>query len=254
MPFFENLDPATILLVAAIAYASAVFHSVGGFAGALLLTIGLAPVLGIKETIPVTSVAMIISNATRAYVFQRWIPWPAFFAIFLFALPGIILGAMLYIKMPVHYVALVLGTFLIITVPLRHVFKRRNFKVGLNGLRAAAVPYGFVAGTVMGAGMMLAPFMLGAGIVGEHIIALVAALGLGLNITKTTVFGVSPLLTLDLAIKGLLIGICTMPGAYTGRWIVTNTPIRVHTAFLEVFILCGAGYFLWRAAEGLGWR
>ena len=58
---------------------------------------------------------------------------------------------------------------------------------------------------------------------------------------------------LDLAIKGLLIGLCTMPGAYTGRWIVTNTPIRLHTAFMEIFILCGAGYFLWQAAVGLGW-
>ena len=253
MPVLENLDLATIVLVAAIAYTSAVFHSVGGFAGALLLTIGLAPVLGVKETIPVTAVAMIVSNSTRVMAFRRWIPWPAFFAIFSCALPGIILGAVLYIKLPVHYVALVLGIFLSITVPLRHYLQRRNYKVGLNGLRAIAVPYGFISGTVMGAGLMLGPFLLGAGIAGERIIALIATLGLGLNLTKTTVFGISPLLDLAMAIKGLLIGICTMPGAYTGRWIVTHTPIRLHTAFLEVFILCGAGYFLWRAATGLGW-
>ena len=77
MPPFDTLDLATIALVAGIAYASAVFHSVGGFAGALLLTIGLAPVLGIKETIPVTAVAMIVSNSTRVLAFRRWIPWPA---------------------------------------------------------------------------------------------------------------------------------------------------------------------------------
>ncbi len=254
MPLLENLDLATVALVAAIAYASAVFHSVGGFAGALLLTIGLAPVLGIKETIPVTAVAMIISNSTRCFAFRGWVPWPAFFAIFTAALPGIILGATLYITLPVHYIALVLGTFLAITVPLRHYFKRHNFEVGLNGLRAVAVPYGFVSGTVMGAGLMLGPFLLGAGIVGEHLIALIAALGLGLNITKSVVFGVSPLLDLSLALKGVAIGLCTMPGAYTGRWIVRHTPIRIHTAFMELFILCGASYFLWQAAAGLGWR
>ena len=254
MPILENLDLATVALVAVIAYASAVFHSVGGFAGALLLTIGLAPVLGIKETIPVAAVAMIVSNSTRVVVFRRWIPWPAYFAIFTCALPGIVLGAFLYIKMPVHYVALVLGVFLSITVPLRHYFVRRNFKVGLNGLRAIAVPYGFISGTVMGAGLMLGPFLLGAGIAGEQIIALVSVLGLGLNITKTAIFGFSPLLDLAMAIKGILIGICTMPGAYTGRWIVTHTPIRIHTAFMEVFILCGAVYFIWQAAGGLGWR
>lgn len=253
MELFASLDLTTIVLVAAIAYASAVFHSVGGFAGALLLTIGLAPVIGIKETIPVTAVAMIISNATRCWVFRHGIPWPAFFAIFTAALPGIVLGAVLYISLPVAYVALILGVFLSITVPLRHWFKRRDFKVGLNGLRAVAVPYGFVSGTVMGAGMMLGPFLLGAGIVGEQLIALIAALGLGLNLTKTIVFGVSPLLDTALFIKGLAIGVFTIPGAYTGRWIVTRTPVRIHTTFMEVFILCGAVYFLWSAATGFGW-
>ncbi len=253
MALFETLDPATIAMVAVIAYASAVFHSAGGFAGALLLTIGLAPVLGVKETIPVTAVAMIVSNSTRVVVFRRAIPWPSYFAIFTCAFPGIILGAILYIKLPVHYVALVLGIFLSITVPLRRYLERRNFEVGLNALRAVAVPYGFISGTVMGAGLMLGPFLLGAGIVGEQIIALIAVLGLSLNITKTVVFGVSPLLDTAMAVKGLLIGLCTIPGAYTGRWIVTRTPIRIHTAFMEVFILCGAAYFLWRAMSGLGW-
>lgn len=248
---FQGFDVATVLAVAAIAFGSAVFHSVGGFAGGLLLTIGLAPVLGIKETVPVAATAMIISNSTRVWVFRRWINWETATAIFTAALPGIILGAVLYIKLPVHIVALVLGLFLLITVPLRRVVKRYNVKVGLNGLRLAAVPYGFISGTVIGAGMMLGPFLLGAGIVGEHLVAVIAALGLGLNLTKTIVFGISPLLDARLAIMGVLIGLCTMPGAFTGRWIVSHTPIRVHTLFMEVFILCGAGYFLWSAWTGL---
>ena len=99
--------------------------------------------------------------------------------------------------------------------------------------------------------MVLGPFLLGAGIVGEHLVALIAALGMGLNITKTVVFGVSPLLNLTLSSKGLLIGLCTMPGAFTGRWIVTDTPIRIHTLLMEGFILCGAMYFLWKAGQGL---
>jgi uncharacterized membrane protein YfcA len=56
-----------------------------------------------------------------------------------------------------------------------------------------------------------------------------------------------------MAAKGVLIGLCTVPGAYTGRWIVTNTPLRIHTLFMEIIVLTGAGYFLWRAGRGLGW-
>lgn len=253
MPLIADFDFATLLLIAAIAFATAVFHSVGGFAGGLLLTIALAPILGVKETIPVAATAMIISNATRLWVFRHWVPWRAAAAVFTAALPGIVLGALVYIRLPVHLVAAVLGLFLIVTVPLRRTLHGRNVKVGLIGLRIIGVPYGFIAGTMIGAGMMLAPFLLGAGFLGEQLIAIVAALGLGLNLTKSLVFGLSPLLTAGLALKGVMIGLCTMPGAYVGRWIVTNTPLRIHTAFMEGFILCGGGYFLWRAAEGLGW-
>lgn len=249
MPFFETLDLGTLVLVAGIAYATAVVHSVGGFAGGLLLTIGLAPVLGVKETIPVCSLAMVVSNVARVWVFWRWINWPAVVAIFTAALPGIVLGAILYISLPVHWIALVLGLFLIGSLVLRRRLARRNYKVGLGGLRLVAVPYGLLSGTVIGAGLMLGPFLLGAGLVGETLVATVAAQGLALNVTKSLVFGASPLLGTEQILKGLLIGLCTMPGAYSGRWIVSHTPIRLHTRYLEAVILAGAVYFLWQARE-----
>lgn len=84
------------------------------------------------------------------------------------------------------------------------------------------------------------------------LVATVAALGFGLNLTKSVVFGLSPPLTPSLMLKGVLIGLYTIPGAYAGRWIVRNTPIRIHTLFLEFLILYGPGYFLPKAAEGLG--
>jgi len=247
----ESLPLGTLVLIACIAYGTALFHSVGGFAGGLLLMICLAPILGVKATIPVAAVAMVISNITRVWVFRHSIDWQVFAAVFFVALPGIVLGAMLYIELPTHWVALLLGAFLIITVPLRRYVNKHNYRVGLNGLRMAAVPYGFISGTTMGAGLMLAPFLLGAGLAGVRLIATVAALGFGLNLTKTVVFGVSPLLTTDLALTGLLIGSCTIPGAYTGRWILNHTPIRIHTLFIEGFVLCGGVYFLWVALPGL---
>jgi hypothetical protein len=249
----DSLGPGVYLLIAAIAFGTAVFHSVGGFAGALLLAICLAPIIGVKETVPVTAAAMIVSNSARIWVFRHAVNWRAFLCIFSAAAPGIVAGALLYVNLPVHYVALLLGGFLIATLPLRRRLEARRFRVGARGLAIAGLPYGLVAGTTFGAGVMLAPFLLGAGLVGESLVATVAALGFGLNVTKSLVFGFSPLLTQALAVQGLLIGLCTIPGAYIGRWILRNTPIRIHTLFLEALILCGAAYFLWKAASGFGW-
>ena len=246
-----DLDLLTLLLVAAAAFGTAVFHSVGGFAGGLLLAICLAPILGVKETVPVTATAMIVSNVTRIWVFRQSIDWRAFAAVFGCAAPFIVVSAVIYISLPVTVVALLLGTFLIISVPLRRAMAKRNFQVGLKGLAAAAVPYGLISGSTFGAGMMLAPFLLGFGLAGEYLIGTVAAIGFGLNLTKSLVFGFSPLLGQALLLKGVLIGLCTIPGAYVGRWIVRQTPLRIHSLFMEGFILCGAAYFLWKFAEGL---
>lgn len=248
-----ELDALSMVLIVLAAFGTAVFHSVGGFAGGLLLAICLAPILGVKETVPVTATAMIISNSNRMWAFRHSVDWRAFASVFGAAVPFIILSAIVYISLPVRVVALVLGSFLILAIPLRRHMSRREFRVGPRGLALVAVPYGLISGSTFGAGLMLAPFLLGAGLVGEHLVATVAALGFGLNLIKAAVFGYSPLLDQPLLIKGIVIGLFTIPGAYAGRWIVRRTSIRVHTHFMEVFILCGAIYFLWEAMRGFGW-
>ncbi len=246
-----DLDILSMVLIVLAAFGTAVIHSVGGFAGGLLLAICLAPILGVKETVPVTATAMMISNINRVWAFRHAIDWRAFASVFLTATPFIVLSAYVYIKLPVHLVATLLGAFLLVTIPLRRYMAKHDFKVGSRGLATVAVPYGLISGSTFGAGMMLAPFLLGAGLFGEHLIGTVAAIGFGLNLIKTAVFGLSPLLDRPLLITGIVIGLCTMPGAYVGRWIVRNTPIRVHTLYMEIFISAGACYFLWQAIAEL---
>ncbi len=248
-----ELDVLSMVLIVLAAFGTAVFHAVGGFAGGLLLAICLAPILGVKETVPVTATAMIISNSNRVWAFRHSVDWRAFASVFGTALPFIILSAIVYVALPVSIVALLLGAFLVATVPLRRYMSKHDFRVGHRGLAAAAVPYGLISGTTFGAGMMLAPFLLGAGLAGEQLVGTVSAIGFGLNLVKSSVFGVSPLLDLSLFIKGVVIGLFTIPGTYVGRWIVRATPIRVHTLYMEVFILCGAAYFLFEAASAFGW-
>ena len=100
------------------------------------------------------------------------------------------------------------------------------------------------AGASFGVGLMLGLFLLGAGIAGEALVAAVAVNGLLLNLLKAIAFGFSPLLTQQTMLVGIGLGLCTIPGHYIGRIILQHTPIRVHTLFLEAFMLLGAVYFL----------
>lgn len=242
-----GLTGHTLVLVALAAFGSAVFHSVTGFAGALLLSTALAPLIGIKAVVPVVAVAMIISNSNRIWLFRKHIPWRAYCAIIVTALPGIFTGAFLYLHLSTRAVAFILGGFLLVSIPLRRLLSGRKIKVGLRGLAAAGSIYGLVAGTVFGGGILLAPFYLGAGIVGEALIGLNAILGLTLNLSKSLVFGSGKLLDSNLLITGIAVGVCTIPGGIVGRAIVQRTNITVQALLVEVLIFFGGCYFLYQA-------
>jgi len=221
-----ELDGVTIALVAIAAFATALFHSVAGFAGALLLSVCLAPLIGVKAVVPVVALAMIISNSNRILLFREQINWRAYRAILITGFPGIVFGAVVYLYLSVNAIALVMGCFLILSIPLRRVFKQRNYNVGYRGLSAVGVVYGVVSGTVFGGGMILGP--------------------LTLNITKTVVFGLGELLNAELVSLGLVVGICTIPGGMLGKWVVKNTEVDVHTTIVEALMFAGGCYFIYQ--------
>jgi len=246
MTLLGQLDGLTLLLVALAAFATALFHSVAGFAGALLLSVCLAPLIGVRAVVPVVALAMIISNSNRIMLFRNQIDWKAYRAIMITGLPGIVVGAVIYLYLPVKAIAIAMGCFLLLSIPLRRVFKKRNYNVGYRGLSVVAIVYGVISGTVFGGGMILGPFLLGAGIVGQGLVGIVAALGLTLNITKTLVFGVGSLLDREMVSLGILVGVCTIPGGMLGKWIVKNTDIEVHTVIVELLMFAGGCYFLYQ--------
>lgn len=241
-----QLDWHILLLVALAAFGTALFHSVAGFAGALLLSVCLAPLIGVREVVPVVALAMIISNTNRTFLFRQQINWPAYRAIMITGLPGIVFGAVVYLFLSVNAIAFVLGCFLLLSIPLRRVLKKRNYNVGLRGLSTVGIVYGVISGTVFGGGMILGPFLLGAGIVGEGIVGIVAALGLTLNITKTIVFGAGNLLDAELVSLGLVVGICTIPGGLLGKLIVKRSKVHVHTLVVESLMFAGGCYFIYQ--------
>ncbi len=248
----SRFDLLTLFLIILAAFGTAVFSTVSGFAGGVTLSICLAPIVGIKEVIPLVVVAVVISNTARFWAFRKTIRWDVFWSIMILGWPGIVLGTFIYIYLPEAAIAAILGLFCILTIPLRRILEKKNFQIGLRGLFCVGGGYGLVAGTTVGAGMVLIPFLLGAGLVGESLVGMNAALGFVLNVTKTFIFGTSTLLDLKLFLTGIMVGIFTVPGAYTGRWIVRKTPIRIHTVIIEILIFIGGLYFLWNALVGPG--
>ena len=136
---------------------------------------------------------------------------------------------------------------------MRRLMVRQNVSVGRRTIMAVGVPFGMLSGSTVGAGLILAPFMLAVGLAGEALMGTMAVVALTVNVTKAAVFGGFSVLDPGLAMSGILVGLCTIPGNLTGRWIVRRTAIRVHIVVVETVILGGGGYFIYAAGVGWGW-
>jgi len=236
------------VLAASAALFASTFQSISGFAGALMLAVLIAPIFGVKESVPLTASAMLMSSCIRVWVFRKFLPLKPFIVIMAVALPLIIISANFYLTLDTKMAALVLGGFLLLSTPLRIILNKLQVKVSLKGLAMAAIPYGLLSGSTFGAGLILAPFMLGAGLTKERLVALVGALAFGLNLSKTLVFGTSPLLSEEILILGLAIGCFTLPGPFIGRWILKHTDVSIHNRVMDLFVFAASLYFLY---EGL---
>ena len=67
--------------------------------------------------------------------------------------------------------ALVIGSMLILSVPLRRLAKRRDLRISDAGLGAGAVGYGVVVGGTSGSGVILLSLLMAVGLEGAAVIA-----------------------------------------------------------------------------------
>lgn len=242
-----DVSAAQFVLIGGVAFAAAVLGGLAGYGTGIIVPIFLAPVVGMVNVVPVMAVGMLIANASRAIAFWRDIHWPHARRILLAGLPACVAGAWGYTLLDAQWVALLLGTFFVASVPLRRMLARAGWRLEARGVTAAGAGFGFVNGAMTGVGLLLISTLMAAGVEGAALIGTDAIISVVMEVAKIALFGGAARLNAELALAGLLIGACTAPGGFVARWMLARIPIRVHTAFMEVVVLAGGASFLWRA-------
>jgi uncharacterized membrane protein YfcA len=248
--FVLQLPDASAMQLLAIALAAFFASILGGLSGqgvGLILPVFMAPVVGIANVIPVMSISALITNLSRIAVFWREVNLAKARQMLLGALPAAILGATAFTWMNARWVAIGLGGFLILSIPLRRLLARADYRLGNPGLSAAGAGYGLVAGGMTGTGLLLLSVLMAAGVHGSALIATDATVSTVINLTKLIVFGSSSLYDAKLVIAGILIGLCTTPGAFVARWLMQRLSLKVHGAIMDAVVLAGGLALLWQA-------
>jgi uncharacterized membrane protein YfcA len=249
---FADLSLLQLLLVAGIALFAAVVGGLAGYGTGALMPLVLVPMIGAEPVVPIIAISSIFTNFGRAVAYFRYADRRRALIVIAAAALTTALGAFGYTRLSNSGAALVIGTMLISSVPLRRLLKRRDVRIGDGGLGVGAVGYGVVVGGTSGSGVILLSLLMAAGLEGAAVIATDAVISMATSVIKISVFGLAGVVTAQVLAFALLIGIVALPGAFLAKAFVERMPIRLHTAILDAAVIAGGGVMIFEAAPHLG--
>ena len=220
---------------------------VGGVAGygtGALMPLVLVPVLGPEPVVPIIAISALFNNTWRALAFKNLIDWRRALLVAVFATPTCILSAYGYTLLTGKGAAIVIGTMLMLTVPLRYLFKRYVTALDSKGLAVGAVIYGGAVGGTVGAGVILLSILMAAGLQGAAVVATDAVISIVVTTVRMAVFGISGVIDARVMAFALLIGVVALPGAFIAKAMVARMSLTVHTAILDVVVLIGGAVMI----------
>jgi uncharacterized protein len=239
-----------LVLVAIAALGGSLLSALTGSGAGVVLSIALLPILGVRAIVPVLSIAMVISHVGRLYAFRRQVDWQAGSTLILLALPGSLVGALIYARLPERATAAVLGIFLASLIVLRTARPGLAVKLSPTVFALAAVAFGILNGVTIGGGILVLPLLMSSGLAGAALIATDALVGLGMNLIKAISLGLFDVMTPALLVDGVTVGVLTVPGAFVARAIIDRLSLRAHTRLIDATVAIAAVSMLWRAAAG----
>jgi uncharacterized protein len=247
MPFIPDVTPLQLALIVGLAAFSGVTGGVAGYGTGALMPLILVPLVGAQPVVPIIAVSAMFTNAARIVAFRsRLDPRRAVIAL-VAALPTCVLGAWLYTLLTGRGAALVIGSTLIATVPLRRILARRGHRLGEKVFAAAAAGWGILVGGTTGAGVILLSLLMATGLQGAAVIATDAMVSVAMGVIKLSVFGIAGVITPKVLVIGLVIGLVGFCSTFVAKLIVERLPVHLHTAMLDAVVLVGGGMMIFGA-------
>jgi uncharacterized membrane protein YfcA len=246
---FADVSLAQLVLVGFVALFASVVGGLAGYGTGALMPLVLVPLIGAEPVVPIIAISSLFTNSSRFIAFIRYADRRRALIVMAACALTTALGAYGYTRLTGAGAALVIGTMLILSVPLRRFAKRRDIRIGDGGLAVGAVGYGVVVGGTSGAGVILLSLLMAAGLEGAAVIATDAVISLATSVIKISVFGLAGAVTAQVLAFAVLIGAIALPGAFLAKAFVERMPVHIHTAILDVVVIAGGIMMIWAAAR-----
>jgi len=246
---FADISLLQLLLVACVALFASVVGGLAGYGTGALMPLVLVPLVGAEPVVPIIAISSIFTNLSRFVAFIRYADRRRALIVVAAACLTTALGAYGYTRLTNAGAALLIGSMLILSVPLRRLLRRRAVRIGDVGLGAGAVGYGVVVGGTSGSGVILLSLLMAAGLEGAAVIATDAVISVATSIIKISVFGVAGVITAQVLAFAILIGGIALPGAFLAKTFVERMPLHIHTAILDAVVIAGGAVMIFAAVR-----
>lgn len=252
---FPMPDITTLLSGIAVCFLAGVLGGLSGAGTGLVIAGFLAPIVGAKAVMPALAIIMLINNGSRIFYFFQSLNLKIVLAMLVLATPGSMLGAKLYVDIPVSFFEGALGLVILLVLSIK-MWRRMSASASVAqwkpqkiwwALGPVSFVYGFINTIVPGSGVMVLAFLSATGMTTSAVIANDAAIAASLNLVKVLLFRQLDALPDPLVLIAVACGIASIPGVWFAKWLSTRLKEKVQHGIIDGMIALSAIHLLFRA-------
>jgi uncharacterized membrane protein YfcA len=233
------------VLLAGGAFLASTLAAVAGFGGSAVLLPALVLVFGVRDAIPILTVAQLIGNSSRVWFNRRELDLPVVGWFALGGVPAALVGGFLFASAPLSFLTRLLGIFLIIVVVYRHAGKGGTARLPRRAFPFLGALFSFLSALLGSVGPIMIPFFLAYGLVKGAIIGTEALATVVMHVTKLVAYRSTAILTTRSITVGLALGSIMILGSFVGKKILDRLPERIFIFLIEATLLiAGAGFLV----------
>lgn len=185
-----------------------------GLGGGILLLLGLSLVWSPAEALATTAPAMFLSGLHRLWLLRTEVDRSIAKGFAWGAIPGSFAGGLLVTQMPD---AVLRWLMVIMTVfAVGRALKLYEWRPQAWAMVPAGAGIGAISATVGGAGLLVGPLFLAAGLTGKRFVATIAAAAVSLHVGRIFAYGLGGLVTRETLLRGAVLTVSLMVGNVVG--------------------------------------
>ncbi len=235
-----------IVIVGGAALAASTLAAVAGFGGAAIMLPVLVWAFGIRDAVPILTIAQLMGNLSRVWFNRTDLSFPVVKWFGFGAVPAAVVGGVVFATAPVGALVRLLGIFLLLMVAYRHSPWGRESRIGLRGFLPLGATSGAISALVGVVGPFMAPFFLAYGLVRGAYIGTEALATVLMHVTKLGVYGSYTLIDLNSGLVGVAIGSVMFAGSYLGKQILNRLPEARFPLIIDAVLLVAGLLFIIR--------